>query len=143
VENAACRTAQQRSDAQKKLLAQQQALLQHIALKPATWSWSDQLPLMAAQVYAIMDDGGVKVDTLQPEPIVTKQQVACFPLRMTLHGNLQQMTKILLATRQATPALAIDHFTIRAGQTTADPLQIECTFSSFVMLEGKIKGGKR
>jgi enoyl-CoA hydratase/carnithine racemase len=142
-ETAAWHATQQRTDEQKKLLAQQQALLEHIAKRPATWAWSDQLPLLAAQVYAIMDDGGVKVDTLQPEPIVTKQQVACFPLRMTLHSDLQQITKILLASRQATPALAMDHFTVRAGQTTADPLQIECTLSSFVMLEGKPKGGKR
>lgn len=119
-------------------------LAQQVVPRRASWSWSDQLPLMVGQVTRITDKQGAKIDTLQPEPMVAKQQMARFPLRVTLNADLAKVTGVLAEVQQANPMLAVDHLNIRAGQNAGDPLQVELTLSSYVMLEGgKAKGGKQ
>ncbi|HEY3379702.1 MAG TPA: GspMb/PilO family protein [Armatimonadota bacterium] len=134
-------TEKQQTAAQAHRVSTQHALSQQMPLQRAIWSWSEQLPVMVKQVSGVVDKGGAKIDTLQPEPVVTRGQFARFPLRLTLRLSLGTLTQVLMNVRAAQPLLAIDHLNIRTGQTTADPLLVELTLSSYAMLENaKAKG---
>lgn len=108
----------------------------------APWTWSEQLPVMVTQISGIVEGCGAKIDTLQPAPIVERQQVIRFPLHLSLHTNLASLSKFLQRTQQAVPLLAIDQLTVRAGKLPIDPLQVDVTLSSYVMLEGQAAGGR-
>lgn len=128
----------------RTLQAQSKQLAGKIARHPASWSWSEQLPIMVTQVSQVVENDGVKIETLQPEPLVVRQQIARFPLRMTLHTRLGSLTEVLQRIRQSQPILAIDRLHIRNAQKPGDPLMVDLTLSSFVVLEGarQTGGGK-
>lgn len=128
---------------QRDLQAQQRTLAQRVASRRSNWSWSDQLPMMVGQVTRLVASQGARVDSLQPEPVVTRQQLVRFPLRVTLRLPLDRLTGVLAQMRQAKPLLAIDHLTVRTGEYADDPLSVDLTLSSYVMLEGIPKGGKK
>src|ERR1039457_5817358 len=81
---------------QETLLAQEQALSvqlrqaqattatlrDRVLTHPATWTWSDQLPLMLGQVSGLVKHSGVRVESRQPAPVVEAQKLARFPLRL-------------------------------------------------------------
>ena len=106
----------------------------------APWSWSEQLPLMVTQISGIMTDSGIKIDTLQPVTIVERQHLTRFPLRLTLRADLASLTAVLQRIQQAVPLLAVDHCAIRAGQKPGEPLQVEMTLSSYVIVGGSSGG---
>lgn len=136
------RQARRRVKEQAEVQIAEQQLQQKIARQQNSWSWSEQLPIMVSQVTRIVEDSGAKIDTLQPEPLVTRQQLARFPLRMTLHAELGQLTSVLSAVTRSTPLLSVDHLNIQTGEKPGDPLQVELTLSSFVMLDGNTQKGE-
>ena len=125
-------------------LTARDALAPQVSVHPAAWSWSDQLPLMVQQLADVMEPRGVKLEALQPQPPVAREQLTRYPLRVTVRTTLERLTAVLAQCRQARPILAIDTMTVRTGQVAADPLQVELTISSYVMQETvKSKGAKK
>jgi Tfp pilus assembly protein PilO len=141
---------------QKALLAQEQALTvqlrqaqattatlrDRVITHPATWSWSDQLPLLLGQVSGLVKHSGVRVESMQPAPVVEAQKLARFPLRITLHGNLAGVVTVLRLAREQSPALGVDQLILHTGTLPTDPLYAEVTLSSYVVLAGAGGGQK-
>ena len=118
-------------------------LTKQISRHPASWSWTEQLPVMVSQLTGLVQGCGTPIDTLQPSPMVAHGQFVRFPLHLTLHMDLVNLTKFLQRAQQAAPVLAVDHLTIRAGKKTGDPLLVDITLSSYVMLESSQPTGDR
>ena len=108
----------------------------------AAWTWSDQLPVMVAQVSAVVGPSGVRVQSMQPAPMVAADKLVRFPLRLVLQGNLAGVVTFLRLARQQAPTLGVDQLTVHTGTQTPDLLRAEVTLSSYVMLEGAA-GGKK
>lgn len=134
-------SARHRSVEQIKLATTRRQLAGQIVQRRSSWSWSDQLPLMVAQVTRLAESHEIKVDTLQPQPMVARQQLARFPLRMTLNTDLGRLTALLTDVRETAPVLSVDHLAIRSAETANAPLQVELVLSSFVQLEGGMQKG--
>lgn len=126
---------------QTKLLVTRQRLAQQIVQRRASWTWSDQLPLMVAQVARIAENHEIKIDTLQPQPMVARQALARFPLHMTMSTDLGRLTALLVEARAVAPVLSVDHLAIRTTETANAPLQVELVLSSFVQLDGGTQNG--
>ncbi len=129
------------------LLAQAHAdgrqLTDKVPRQLAPWTWSEQFPVMAAQIGALCDASNTRIDTLQPAPTVERGQVTRFPLRLTLHTDLAGLTRLLREIQRAVPVLGIDHLAIRVGQQAGDPLSVEITLSAYVLLDGHPAAGGR
>ena len=126
-----------RAQAEGRQMSEQ--VLQH----KAPWTWSEQLPVMVAQISGIVEQDGVKIDTLQPAPPVEREHLTRFPLRLTLRTDLEHLKDLMVRLRQAVPLLAVDHFAIRSGQKQGEPLQVEMTLSSYVIIDGQATGGRQ
>ena len=129
------RAAQRATTEAAKARAEWKRLAGSITPRPATWSWSEQLPVMVTQLAGIADNCGAVIDTFQPSPIVEKLQLARFPLHVTMRTHLATLTKFLQQAQQATPLLAVDQLTIHAGKLPGDPLLVGFTLSSYAMLD--------
>ena len=103
--------------------------------RQAVWNWSEQLPVMVTSLSGMVKDCGIAIDTMQPAPMVESQQVARFPLHITMHTDLASLTKFFQRTQTAVPLFAIDQVAIHAGKAPGDPLLVEMTLSSYVMLD--------
>jgi len=110
--------------------------------RKAPWSWSEQLPVMVTQLSGIVERSGANIDTLQPAPAVEREHLTRFPLRLTLRTDLARLTDIMGSIRRAVPLLSVDHFAIRTGEKTDEPLQVEMTLSSYAIIAGQAAGGK-
>jgi len=110
-------------------------LSQQLGMRLPGCSWSEQMPFMVNQLTGIVEAYGVKIETLQPEPVVTKDQIMRFPLRLSVRADLKSLTKILRDMESTTPALSVDQLSIRNDQKTAGTLLVEMTVSSFVILD--------
>lgn len=109
----------------------------------APWTWSEQLPVSMTQVAGLVEGSGGVIDTMQPAPVVASAQLTRFPLRLTLHATLKQLTALLRTAQAATPTLAVDGLTIHAGQPGDNVLSVELTLSSYALVEGAQPGGGR
>jgi Tfp pilus assembly protein PilO len=132
---------------EKQVAAQEKAhdtalhLATYITRRDTAWTWSEQLPEMVTQLEAVTQKTGAVIDTLQPAPPMGKTALVRYPLRVTLHASLADLTKVLKRLRAATPVLAVDGITVRAGLKAADPLQVDLTLSAYVLLEHQAEGG--
>jgi Tfp pilus assembly protein PilO len=128
-----------------KMQADGRQLNEKVLKRKAPWSWSEQLPVMVTQISGIVEQSGAKIDTLQPSPVVERDRLTRFPLRLTLTTELARetgLTVILQRLQQAVPLLGVEHFAVRAGQKPSEPLQVELTLSSYVIIEGRAEGGR-
>ncbi len=128
-------------------LRQAQADEQHLALNiaqhNAPWSWSEQLPVMVTQINKIVTGCGTAIETLQPSIVVEHGQLARYPLHLTLHMSVDELTQFLHRIQQARPLLAVDQLSIHAGKYAGDPLLVDVTISSYVTLSGNQPRGER
>lgn len=124
------------ADEALKMQRDQAAIIKGVQRRPATWSWSEQLPVMIGQLGGIAQRAGARLDTLQPLPPAAKQGITRFPLRLTLHARMPALVAILNEVKQASPVLAVDALVIRAGETPGDPLVVDLTVSAYVMSGG-------
>jgi len=85
----------------------------------------------------------LKIETLQPEPAVTTEQITRFPLRISLHADLAHLVPLLHNIRTATPALQIDKLDIRYEPAKDNLLKVEMTIASFVIVEKQAAGTKK
>jgi len=137
-------TAKDTAAALEKAQANSKQLAKLVVRHQAPWTWSEQLPLMVTALTGIAEDSGTVIDTLQPAPVVERQQFARFPLRLTMHMHLASLTTFMRKIQQATPLLAVDQVSIRAGKLPADPLLVEVSVSTYVMLDGpQAQGGRK
>lgn len=113
-----------------------------IPVQPAAWTWSEQLPLILAQLARVIEGSGVQMETMQPAPVVAREGIARFPLRVTLRTDLPRLTQLLGRLRTTQPILTVDVLTIHTGQTADDPLQVDLTLSSYVRLSPAPAGGR-
>jgi Tfp pilus assembly protein PilO len=141
---------------QKALLKQEQALTvqlrqaqattatlrKWVLTHPASWAWGEQLPLTLAQVSGLVKRSGVRVESMQPAPMVEAQKLARFPLRIALRGSLPAIVTFLRLAREQAPALGVDQLTLQTGTLTTDALSAQVTLSSYVVLEGAVGGEK-
>ena len=104
----------------------------------APWTWSEQLPAMMSQVAELVRASGVQVQSMQPAPVVQADKLARFPLRLAVRGNLPSLVAFLKLARGQTPTLGVDELTLHTGTQAADPLQVEVTLSSYVVLQGAV-----
>jgi len=95
-----------------------QPLKERVSSQPGVWSWSEQLPPMMAQV------------------------APRFPLRLTLRSDLSSLTRLLQRVRKQSPVLAVDQLSIRIGAQVGDPLRVELTLSSYVIVERSTGSGE-
>jgi len=135
-------TARQYAAELQRMQADGRLLTDKIRRRAAPWTWSEQLPVMVTQISSLIEGSGAKIDTLQPAPLVERQGLTRFPLRLTLRTDVGRLTSMLRQTRQAMPLLAVDHFAVRAGEKPGDPLTVEMTLSSYVIIEGQSTGGR-
>ena len=124
---------QQETAQRRRALAASTTLTERIPAQPASWSWSEQLPAMMTQVSRLAKDSGAAVETIQPAPPVTNNGVTRFPLRVTLHGNLTALTRMLEQVRQVKPLLAIDKISLRPGAKPGEPMLIELTVAAYTV----------
>jgi Tfp pilus assembly protein PilO len=101
----------------------------------STCTWSDQMPYMVAQVTGIVGANGVKVASLQPEPMTSLGSIQRFPLRIALETDLRHITEVLRDLKSAVPLLDIERLDIRNSQSGSGKLQINMTVASFVVLD--------
>lgn len=118
------------------------AVTARVPRRQAPWTWSDHLPVMVTQLSALLEKDGAKLETLQPVPVVERESLTRFPLRMTLHTDLATLTAVLKRLQQATPLLTVDQLSVRVGRVPGDPLTINLTLSSYVMLDNVRTGGR-
>ncbi len=117
-----------------------QPLKERVSSQPGVWSWSEQLPPMMAQVARLVADS--QVEAVQPAPIAENGQLIRFPLRLTLRSDLSSLTRLLQRARQQSPVLAVDQLAIRTGAQVGDPLRVELTLSSYVIVERSTGSGE-
>ena len=117
-----------------------QPLKERVRSQLGVWSWSEQLPPMMAQVARLMADS--QVEAVQPAPIAQNGQLTRFPLRLTLRSDLSSLTRLLQRVRQQSPVLAVDQLAIRTGAQVGDPLRVELTLSSYVIVERSTGSGE-
>ncbi len=117
-----------------------QPLKERVSSQPGVWSWSEQLPPMMAQVARLVADN--RVEAVQPAPIAENGQLTRFPLRLTLGSDLSSLTRLLQRVRKQSPVLAVDQLAIRTGAQVGDPLQVELTLSSYVIVERSTGSGE-
>ncbi len=113
----------------------------YIDRRDTHWAWSGQFKRMAQQVSDLTKGTDAVIDTLQPAPVMGKTALVRFPLRLTLHSSLGGLTKLLHNVRGATPVLAVDGLTLRCGQKSTDPLQVDLSLSAYVLLEDQTESG--
>jgi len=97
--------------------------------------WSDQMPYMVAQLTGIMEPHGLKIETLQPQPMTSAQRILRFPLRIGLQTDLATLAKVLEDIEETVPLLEVEQLDIRNAQGREGKLQIGMTVSSFVVLD--------
>jgi Tfp pilus assembly protein PilO len=114
-----------------------------VLTRAASWTWSDQLPFMVAQVSTLVGQSGVRVQSMQPAPMVAAEKLVRFPLRLALEGNLAGVVTFLRLARRQAPTLGVDQLTVHTGTQTTGLLRAEVTLSSYVMLEGTAGGKKK
>ena len=117
-------------------------LRDRVLTHPASWSWGEQLPLMIDQVSVLVKHSGVRVESMQPAPVVEAEKLVRFPLRLALHGDLAAVVTFLRLARNQSPALGVDQLTLYTGAQATDPLRAEVTLSSYIVLEGSVGGAK-
>ena len=137
-------SARQQAADRAHVQEQGQQLEAKVTRRPAAWSWSEQFPIMVTQVSPIIEKSGTKVDAMQPVSPVERNGIMRFPLRLTLRTDLASLTTMLQQMKKASPALVIDQFAIRTGRQPDEPLQVQMTLSSYIMVTGsRTTGDKR
>ena len=106
-------------------------------------TWSEQMAPMVTRLTDIAWQQKIKIETLQPEPAVTIEQITRFPLRISLHADLARLTPMLQALRTTTPALQIDKLDIRTEPAKDNLLKVEMTVASFVIVEKQASADKK
>lgn len=101
----------------------------------STCTWSDQMPYMVDQLAGIVDPRGLKIETLQPQPMTSAKRILRFPLSLGLQTDLATLTSMLEDIENTVPLLSIERLDIRDGQDNSGRLQIDMTVSSFVVLD--------
>ena len=98
-------------------------------------SWSDQMPFMLSQVEGILAPRGLKMETLQPQPMFSYRNVLRFPVRIGLQADLAGLIGLLEDFEKTNPLLEVDRLDMRNAQGQGDKLQVDITLSSFVVLD--------
>jgi len=125
-----------------KLRADGRKMSEKVRQRKGPWTWSEQLPVMVTQISAIVEQSGAKIDTLQPSPAIERDHLTRFPLRLTLRTDLPHLTTVMQRLRGAVPLLAVDHLAINTGEKPGEPLQVEITLTSYVIVDGQATGGQ-
>ncbi|GEM_PF-4330627 len=109
----------------------------------STCSWSDQMPFMMAQVTGIVEANGMKVESLQPEPMTSSGSIQRFPMRLTLQTDLKRLTEVLKDFRNAMPLVDVERLEVRNAQGENGKLQVNMTVASFVVIDKNSPTAKR
>ena len=96
-------------------------------------NWSDQMPFMVTQLTGIVEARGLKIESLQPEQMISGEHILRFPLRVGLNCDLSDLTGILRDIESTTPLLDIERLNITMNPDSSGKLQIGMTVSSFVV----------
>jgi len=143
-QQAALKQARQQTEERMTVTANLSRLKAQMPERPQGWDWSQQMPEMVDQIDKLFAACGTKVETLQKSPSTAKQGLTRFPLRVTLHTDLDRLTALLNKMQGASPALAVDHLVIRNGEKPEEPLQVECTLTAYALVNaGAGTGGRR
>jgi len=98
-------------------------------------SWSEQMPFIVAQFSGIVGPHGLKIETLQPQPMSAAGRVLRFPMRLGLQTDLADLTAVLKDLQKTVPLLQVERLDIRSAQDKGEKLQVDMTVSSFVVLD--------
>lgn len=98
-------------------------------------SWSTQIPSVVNQVTGLMQSQGLKMQTLKPEPITSKDGVSRLPLRVSFQAGLGDLAKLVFAIERSVPYLEIERLDINAAKENGDKLQADMTISSFAIAD--------
>lgn len=101
----------------------------------STCSWSDQMPFMMAQVNSIVEANGLKVESLQPEPMTSSGSIQRFPMRLGVQTDLKHLTDVLKDLKDSVPLIDIERLDVRVAQGDSGKLQANLTVASFVVLD--------
>lgn len=101
----------------------------------STCSWSDQMPFMVAQVTGIVEANGLKVESLQPEPMSSSGSIQRFPMRLVLQTDLKHLTELLKDLSTAVPLIDVERLEVRNAQGETGKLQANMTVASFVVID--------
>lgn len=95
-------------------------------------SWSDQMPFIVAQLTGIVESRGLKIESLQPQPMTEDKPVERFPLRIGLQTDLASLTSVMEDIEKTVPLLEIERLDIRDKD---GKLQADMTVSSYVVID--------
>lgn len=106
-------------------------------------SWSDQMPFMVAQLTAIVESRGLRIESMQPQPMIANKQIPRFPMRIGLQADLPALAGILEEIEKTWPLLCVDRLDVRNAAGSSGKLQVDMTISSFVALDPRAPLAKR
>ena len=106
-------------------------------------SWSEQMPFVVGQLSGIVGPRGLKIETLQPQPMSAAGRVLRFPMRLGLQANLANLTALLEDIGKTVPLLQVERLDIRSAQDKGEKLQVDMTVSSFVVLDQRAPLARR
>jgi hypothetical protein len=106
-------------------------------------SWTEQMPFMLSQVEGIATPLGLKIDTLQPQPMTSARNILRFPVRIALQADLTSVTRLLEDFERTSPLLEVDRLDLRNADGKSGKLQVDMTLSSFVVLDANAPVSKR
>ena len=98
-------------------------------------SWSEQMPFVVGQLSGIVGPHGLKIETLQPQPMSAAGRVLRFPMRLGLQADLANLTALLEDIGKTVPLLQVERLDIRTAEGKGEKLQVDMTISSFVVLD--------
>ncbi len=101
----------------------------------STCSWSDQMPFMMAQVTSIVEANGLKVESLQPEPMTSNGSIQRFPMRLGLQADMKHLAEVLKDLKSSVPLIDIERLEVRNAQGESGKLQMNLTVATFVVLD--------
>jgi Tfp pilus assembly protein PilO len=106
-------------------------------------SWSEQMPFVVGQISGIVGPHGLKIETLQPQPMSAAGRVLRFPMRLGLQADLASLTAVLEDIGKTVPLLQVERLDIRSAQDKGEKLQVDMIVSSFVVLDQRAPLARR
>lgn len=98
-------------------------------------SWTDQMPFVVSQLTGIAEHRGLRIQTLQPQPMTENKCVRRFPLRIGLQADLAAVASLLEDIQYTTPLLDVEQLDIKRAEAGGNKLEVGMTVASFVVID--------
>jgi hypothetical protein len=120
-----------------------EAIARRLGPRKPMSTWSEQMPPMVKRLAGAFTAYGLRIGSLRPAAMKASGPVLRFPLEVSFRADLIGLSNLLHHLERSEPLLDIERLDIRAGRNAGDPLQVEMTIASFVVVDTTAAGEAR